>query len=103
MPTLDALIIGAGPAGLTAAIYLARFRRSVALVDGGQSRARYIPRTRNYPGFPDGISGEELLERLRQQAARYGANVTPGLVTSLVREGDAFVAETGDATIRARR
>ena len=49
---IDCLIVGAGPAGLTAAIYLARFRREIALYDGGDSRASYIPRTRNYPGFP---------------------------------------------------
>ena len=103
MPTLDALIIGAGPAGLTAAIYLARFRRSLAVVDGGQSRARYIPRTRNYPGFPDGISGEELLERLRAQAKRYGATITPGLVTTLAREGDGFVADADGERWHARR
>ena len=103
MPLLDALVIGAGPAGLTAAIYLARFRRSLAVVDAGQSRARYIPRTRNYPGFPDGISGDELLERLRAQAGRYGARIAPGLVTSLTREGDRFVADTGDDRFTARR
>ena len=65
---LDCLIVGAGPAGLTAAIYLARFRRRIAVYDAGHSRASYIPTTRNYPGFPDGISGDELLARLRNQA-----------------------------------
>ena len=92
MQPLDALVIGAGPAGLTAAVYLARFRRRIAIVDSGHSRASYIPRTRNYPGFPDGISGDELLARLRAQAGRYGAVVTPGLVTELAREGDLFAA-----------
>jgi len=99
----DVLIIGAGPAGLTAAIYLARFRRSIAVLDSGQSRASYIPRTRNYPGFPDGINGIELLERLRAQAARYGANVTTALVESLTREGERFTAIAGDLRIEARR
>ena len=99
---LDCLIIGAGPAGLTAAIYLARFRRRIALVDSGHSRASYIPRTRNYPGFPDGISGDELLERLRAQAARYGARATRALVESLeVREG-VFAARTAEGELRAR-
>lgn len=102
---VDCLVIGAGPAGLTAAIYLARFRRTIAIVDSGQSRASYIPRTRNYPGFPDGISGPELLERLRAQAKRYGAQVEAGLVEALEREdGDeGFVASLGDERIRARR
>jgi thioredoxin reductase (NADPH) len=103
MRKVDCLVVGAGPAGLTAALYLARFRRSIAVVDSDQSRARYIPRTRNYPGFPDGISGPELIERLRAQAERYGAKVETGLVDSLSRDGDAFVAGIGEGHIRARR
>ena len=103
MRNVDCLVIGAGPAGLTAAIYLARFRRDIAIVDSGHSRAAYIPRTRNYPGFPDGISGPELLERLRSQAERYGARVETGLVDSLEKDGDAFVAGFGAEPIRARR
>lgn len=96
-------MVGAGPAGLTAAIYLARFRRTIALIDSGNSRAQYIPRTRNYPGFPDGISGSELLDRLREQARRYGANVQAGIVESLARDGDDFVAAMDGERIRARR
>jgi thioredoxin reductase (NADPH) len=103
MRKVDCLVVGAGPAGLTAALYLARFRRTIAVVDSDQSRAHYIPRTRNYPGFPDGISGPELIERLRAQAERYGAKVETGLVDSLSRDGDAFVAGIGEGHIRARR
>src|SRR3978361_306333 len=62
---LDCAIIGGGPAGLTAAIYLARFLRKIALVDGGESRAAWIPRSHNHPGFPTGIGGRDLLMRLR--------------------------------------
>lgn len=102
MQPLDALVIGAGPAGLTSAIYLARFRRRIALVDAGHSRASYIPRTRNYPGFPDGISGDELLSRLRAQAGRYGARVTPGLVTSLERREGHFVAQAEERYVARR-
>ena len=100
---LDCLIVGAGPAGLTAATYLARFKRRIALVDAGHSRASYIPRTHNYPGFPDGINGNELLERLRQQAARYGAKVTKGVVDALTIDGDGFEAQVGGDRLRARR
>ena len=103
MAEVDCLVVGAGPAGLTAAIYLGRFRRSVALYDSGSSRASYIPKTRNYPGFPDGISGEELLERLREQAARYGAKPRHGLVEALERDGECFVAKVGGEAVRARR
>ena len=69
-PILDCLVIGAGPAGLTAATYLARFRRTVLVIEDGQSRAALIPVTRNYPGFPEGISGQDLLGRIRGQAER---------------------------------
>ncbi|WP_277667906.1 FAD-dependent oxidoreductase [Novosphingobium lindaniclasticum] len=51
---LDCLVIGAGPAGLTAAIYLARFHFSIAIVDGGHSRASLIPRTHNHAGYRAG-------------------------------------------------
>lgn len=103
MRNVDCLVIGAGPAGLTAALYLARFRRSIAVVDSGHSRATYIPRTRNYPGFPDGISGPELLERLRAQAARYGAKVETGLVEALERSDEWFIAAIDGERIAARR
>jgi thioredoxin reductase (NADPH) len=72
---VDALIIGGGPAGLMAAVYLARFRRRVVVADAGSSRASLIPCSHNCPGFPEGIGGGELLMRLRAQAERYGAMV----------------------------
>jgi thioredoxin reductase (NADPH) len=100
---LDCLVVGAGPAGLTAAIYLARFRRRIAVYDAGNSRASYIPTTRNYPGFPDGISGEELLARLRAQAHNYGARITTGLVDGLELAGEAFTARAGGEVVRARK
>ena len=101
MSEVDCLVVGAGPAGLTAAIYLARFRRRIALYDAGNSRASYIPRTRNYPGFPDGISGNELLDRRRAQARRYGTEVRHGLVESLRLEDGRFVARAGGGEVRA--
>jgi thioredoxin reductase (NADPH) len=72
---LDCLIIGGGPAGLTAAIYLARYRRAAVLVDDRASRAALIPASHNYPGFK-GIAGPDLLARLREQALLYGAKLT---------------------------
>ncbi|WP_145107564.1 NAD(P)/FAD-dependent oxidoreductase [Cereibacter sediminicola] len=73
----DCIIVGAGPAGLTAAIFLARFRRSVMLLDGGESRASLIPRSHNHPAFPDGIRGAELLSRMRAQLGHLGIAPTP--------------------------
>ena len=99
---LDALVIGAGPAGLTAAIYLARFRRRIVIIDSGDSRAELIPVTHNYPGFPDGISGHELLARLRAQAARYGVQVRPGTVDGLVRHDSGFLAEANGQSMAAK-
>jgi thioredoxin reductase (NADPH) len=99
----DCLIIGGGPAGLTAAIYLARYRRRVVVVDSGQSRAAWIPKTHNYPGFEDGISGKALLEKLREQAEEYGAQLVRGQITTLNKNGDGFAAASGDERFSARR
>ncbi|WP_040485553.1 NAD(P)/FAD-dependent oxidoreductase [Lutibaculum baratangense] len=101
---LDCIVIGGGPAGLTGAIYLARFRRSFVVFDSGASRASIIPRTHNHPGYPEGISGGELLERLRAQATRYGAPLLNEEVTALDRLSDGgFEARTaGGRSVRAR-
>ncbi|NHZ42925.1 NAD(P)/FAD-dependent oxidoreductase [Massilia aquatica] len=98
----DTLIIGGGPGGLTAAIYLRRFRRNIILVDKGNSRLGWIPVTHNYPGFPDGVHGQELLDKLRDQLKRYEGEVIEGEVTRLVREDDCFVAAYEGGEIRAR-
>ncbi|MGF1549379.1 MAG: NAD(P)/FAD-dependent oxidoreductase [Sphingomonadaceae bacterium] len=98
----DCLIVGGGPAGLTAAIYLTRFHLSLVLVDAGRSRASMIPCTHNHAGFPDGISGEELIERMREQARRYGARIESGHVTRLERVEDGFEAEWGEGSVTAR-
>jgi thioredoxin reductase (NADPH) len=100
---LDCLIVGGGPAGLTAALYLARYRRDVLVVDDGASRAALIPESHNYPGFSDGISGEALLGRLGVQAEQYGARRLRGHVEAIAREGDLFVAQTNGQSLQARR
>jgi len=98
---LDCLIIGGGPAGLTAAIYLARYRRTIKLIDAGESRAALIPESHNYPGF-QGINGRALLARLREQAERYGADLVRGSVSELRRENGGFSARFDKGEIRAR-
>jgi thioredoxin reductase (NADPH) len=100
---LDCLIIGGGPAGLTAAIYLARFHLSVRVVDAGRSRAALIPLTRNHAGFPDGVSGVDLLDRMRRQGLQYGAQLHAGEIIRLAAGAGGFVAETdAGAMVEAR-
>lgn len=100
---LDCAVIGAGPAGLTAAIYLGRFRRQFAIIDAGNSRARLIPRSHNHAGFPDGIGGDELLSRMRRQAENYGARVIGGTVDAIERKSDgSFNVRWGNSHVRAR-
>jgi thioredoxin reductase (NADPH) len=99
----DCLIVGAGPAGLTAAIYLRRFLRSICIVDSNESRANKIPLSHNYPGFPKGVNGKELLNLLRAQLAEFGGVVTRGTVTRLQRNADGnFSAECGERKVEAR-
>ena len=84
----DCAIVGGGPAGLTAAIYLARFRRRVVVFDRGGSRAALIPTSHNHAGFPEGIAGTELLRRMGEQAAQYGADLRVGDVLEVAMTGD---------------
>ena len=105
---LDCLIVGAGPAGLTAALYLARFQRRFLVVDSGSPRASWIPTSHNMPVFAEGISGRDLLARQRAHAERYGASIVDGTVTALEKMPNAFMAfvearDGGTRQIRARR
>ena len=85
---IDILIVGAGPAGLTAGMYLARYRRKVRIVHDGRSRALWVPSSRNIPGFPDGIVGADLIARMSEHAVRYGAEIVEGSVIKIARDED---------------
>ncbi|STX27809.1 thioredoxin reductase [Legionella beliardensis] len=99
----DCLIVGAGPAGLTAAIYLARFRRDIAVYDFSYSRASLIPTSHNYPGFVKGISGNDLLERLRKQVASYDVPIIREKIEVIERlEGGGFLAQTASGQIKSQ-
>jgi thioredoxin reductase (NADPH) len=102
MERVDCLIVGGGPAGLTAAIYVARYRRRVLLVDDGNSRARWIACSHNHAGFPEGIGGEELLARMRAQAKSYGASLRTGYVETLEPIVGNFRACSGGLVVEAR-
>lgn len=84
----DCIVVGGGPAGLTAALYLARFLRDVTVFDAQQGRAAMIPKTHNLAPFPDGISGRELLDRMRGHARQYGALVEHQTVSAVTRQGN---------------
>ena len=100
---LDALIVGGGPAGLTCAIYLARYRRKVLVVDSGKSRAALIAETHNYPGFADGIAGPRLLEALTVQARTYGVEIIGDRITELQPAEAGFEATCSKGNFAARR
>ncbi|MEO5707626.1 MAG: NAD(P)/FAD-dependent oxidoreductase [Alteraurantiacibacter sp.] len=100
---LDCVIVGGGPAGLTAAIYLARFHRRAVLFDRGGSRAAMIPRSHNHAGYPAGIPGKELLALMAEQAQRFGADLREGNVTAITSQGENWRLELADGTAQTTR
>ncbi|WP_280156200.1 NAD(P)/FAD-dependent oxidoreductase [Piscinibacter sp. XHJ-5] len=98
----DAIVVGGGPGGLAAAIYLARFLRRVLVVEDGSSRAATIPRSHNYPAFPNGAVGAELVAAMHEQAERYGTRFRAGHVDAIERLRDGFAVQWtgGGATAR---
>jgi thioredoxin reductase (NADPH) len=101
MDGYEAIVVGAGPAGLTAAIYLARFRRRVLVLSAGPSRASWIPESHNTPGFPHGVGGTDFLARLTEQAAQFGVEVREARIDRLARAGDGFEVAGPRVTARA--
>ncbi|MGY0798578.1 NAD(P)/FAD-dependent oxidoreductase [Lysobacter sp. A286] len=95
-------MVGAGPAGLTAATYLARFRRNVVVVDAGDSRAGLIPASHNCPGFPFGVAGNELLAKFRAHAEEYRVPLLNARIEVLELQGETFVVSAGNRQWRAR-
>ncbi len=92
----DVIILGGGPAGLTAAIYTARFGLKTLIIEGkklgGKSWGPHM--IENYPGFPEGISGTELVERFIEQAKKFGTEMRKETVVSLLPFGDTHMVQT---------
>jgi thioredoxin reductase (NADPH) len=87
---VDCVIVGGGPAGLSAAVNLGRMRRSVMVVDDRDGRSLWSQINRNYLGFPDGIPAAEIRLLGRRQAAQFGARFLLGKVTTATHDGDVF-------------
>ncbi|MCF8028789.1 MAG: thioredoxin-disulfide reductase [Desulfobacteraceae bacterium] len=100
----DLVIIGAGPAGLTAAIYAARSRLSVVVLEKAAPGGQILVTdwVENYPGFPEGISGADLMMQISEQAARQGAEVVTEEVTGLELGNGIKTVRLGDTEISAK-
>jgi thioredoxin reductase (NADPH) len=100
----DVLIMGSGCAGLTAAIYAARANLSPLVIRGVEAGGQLSLTTlvENYPGFPKGVQGPELIEMMQKQAAEFGAEFKEGNVTRVDLSHRPFVLEMGDERIETR-
>ena len=100
----DVVVLGGGPAGLTAAIYCGRAALNTLLLTGSNSGGQMsiTDMIENYPGFPEGINGGELVQRTLRQTERFGAQILPASATRVDFSADPFTVETTSATYRAR-
>ncbi len=98
----ETIILGSGPAGLTAAIYSGRSRCCPLLIHGVQPGGQLTTTTTvdNFPGFPDGIDGPDLMENMRRQAERFGAQFVEGQVTRVDLQERPFRIWTGEEMYR---
>ncbi len=103
-PLYDVVIVGAGPAGLTAGIYAARGRINSLLVERGLfgGQINNAERIENFPGFPDGIDGLELGRLMLDQASRYGLKTVTAEVTGIELQGDKKIVKTTEGNFEAR-
>ena len=99
--TTEVLIIGGGPAGLSASIFTARAGMETLLVNDGDPILRRNAHLENYPGFPAGINSHRLLELMGEQADRAGCDRREARVIDLAQHNDGFVATTADGEITA--
>lgn len=100
----DVIIVGSGPAGYTAAIYAARAQLTPLVFEGTQFGGALMTTTEveNYPGFREGITGPELMDEMREQALRFGADLRMEDVDAVSLDGPVKTVTVGDETYRAR-
>jgi thioredoxin reductase (NADPH) len=104
-PIRELIIIGSGPSGYTAALYAARADLHPLVFEGAIGAGGALMTTtevENFPGFPDGILGPDLMDAMRKQAARFGAELVTDDVTEVDLTGPVKIVHAGDAVYRAR-
>lgn len=104
MAVENVIIIGSGPAGYTAAIYAARAELNPLMIEGLQvgGQLMWTTEVENYPGFPEGIMGPELMDKFRKQAERFGCRFVNGLATELDLSSQPFTVKVGDDRYQAK-
>jgi thioredoxin reductase (NADPH) len=100
----NVIIVGSGPAGYTAAVYAARANLKPLVIEGVQSGGALMTTTEveNFPGFPDGIMGPDLMDNMRKQAERFGAELLTDDATRVELTGDIKSVWVGDTEYRAK-
>ncbi len=104
METRDTVVLGSGCAGLTAAIYAARANLKPLVLDGHEPGGQLSLTTlvENFPGFPEGVQGPELIENMRRQAQRFGAEYRTGVVSKVDLSSRPFILHVGSEQLRSR-